>query len=84
MRIHPIMRAALAPFVPHGRSFRTATIRTDIEPPSGLHRGQMVYVRWCAQDGRGRDIYAVSTTNQFNGYTRTFCARVLENFSIQE
>jgi len=78
--------AALAPMTPNGRHYRTATIRDDVhlDPASGLNPGQRVFVRWCSVDSRGRDIYAVSSTNQFSGYTRTFCALVLENFSILE
>lgn len=84
MRIHPVMQSALAPMIPHGRHYRTATIRMDLDPPEGFTRGQHVHIRWCKQDGRGRDMYVVASTNEFNGHTRVFHARVLENFSTQD
>lgn len=84
MRFNVHTARAIAPPVMTGRHYRSADIRTDIEPPMGFHCGQHVFIRWCSQDRRGRDVYAVSSTNSFSGYTRTFCARVLENFSIQE
>lgn len=83
-RLHPIFQAALAPIIPHGRHYRTATIRMDRDPPLGFSRGQRVYIRWCREDARGRDIYVISATNEFNGHSRIFHARVLENFSTSE
>ena len=84
MRVHPVMAAALAPFMPNGRHYRSARIRAGAIVPAGFRPGDLVNVRWSGMDGRGRDLYVISHTNSFSGYSPIFCAHLLNDFSTCE
>ena len=84
--VHPAIASALRPFSPPsvGHHYRSARIAHGSRTPPGFRPGQLVGVRWSGTDRRGRDLFTISSTNSFTGYSPTFCAPLLNEFSTSE